>query len=132
MEPMNHARAMWGLSSLNLFASASTLVCCALPILLVTVGLGATVAALTSQFPIIVALGRHKEWFFAGSALLLLLSGWLLFKVHMPCPAETKVAMTCDRLQRWSRGVYWISASLWSFGFFTAYLLLPLRIRLGG
>lgn len=60
---------------LTLFASAGTLVCCALPIILVTLGLGATVAALTSSFPILIKLSQHKEWVFAFSGAMLMLSG---------------------------------------------------------
>ena len=68
-----------GLSWLALFAASGTLVCCALPIILVTLGLGATVAAWTSTFPILITIAQHKMWVFAGSGALLLLSGWLMY-----------------------------------------------------
>ncbi len=64
-----------GLSWLTLFASGGTLICCALPIILVTLGLGATVAAFTSSFPLLVTIAQHKAWVFTGSGALLLLSG---------------------------------------------------------
>ena len=47
-----------GLSWLTLFASTGTLICCALPIILVTLGLGATVAAFTSSFPLLVTIAQ--------------------------------------------------------------------------
>lgn len=45
---------------LSLFASFGTLICCALPSLLVLLGLGATVAAFLSAAPWLVTLSRHK------------------------------------------------------------------------
>ena len=45
---------------LSLFTSLSTLVCCALPALLVTVGLGTTLVSIVSIFPWIVVLSKYK------------------------------------------------------------------------
>ncbi|WP_448581425.1 hypothetical protein, partial [Thermaurantiacus sp.] len=75
--------------TLSLFASASTLVCCALPALLVTLGLGAALAALVSAAPWLVSLSRWKAWLFAGSGLLLL-AAFLLHRqaARLPCPAD--------------------------------------------
>ncbi|WP_448584870.1 hypothetical protein [Thermaurantiacus sp.] len=61
--------------ALSPFASASTLLCCALPALLVTLGSGAAVAGLVSAAPWLVALGRWKAWRLAGSGLPLRLAG---------------------------------------------------------
>lgn len=56
-----------GLGWLTLLTSGTTLVCCALPIALVTLGFGATVAALTSALPVLVTLSGYKTWL-VGSA----------------------------------------------------------------
>lgn len=53
----------------------TALLCCALPALLVSLGLGAAVAGLTSELPWLVELSRHKEWVFAVSAIMLALAG---------------------------------------------------------
>ncbi len=118
------------LSWLTLFASGGTLICCALPIILVTLGLGATVAAFTSSFPILVAIAQHKTWVFAGSGALLLLSGWLMYRAGRACPADPELGRLCDQTQVWNRRIYWSSVTLWGIGFFAAYLALPLRILL--
>lgn len=47
---------------LALFSSVGTLVCCALPALLVLSGFGATVASLLSAAPWLVTLSRHKAY----------------------------------------------------------------------
>src|SRR5438874_11210764 len=59
------------LSYLSLFTSFGTLLCCALPSLLVLVGLGATVASFLSAVPWLVTLSRHKNWVFAMSGALI-------------------------------------------------------------
>lgn len=118
------------LSWLTLFASTGTLICCALPIVLVTLGLGATVAALTSVFPFLIVLSQYKVWVFALSGALLAGSGWLIFRYARACPADPKLAVACAKAQVWNRRVYWVSVVIWTTGFFIAYLALPLRIWL--
>ena len=119
-----------GLSWLTLFAASGTLICCALPIMLVTLGLGATVAALTSSFPVLITIAQHKMWVFAGSGALLLLSGWLTYRSGWACPADPELARVCAQAQVWNRRIYWSAVMIWSVGFFAAYLALPLRIWL--
>lgn len=119
-----------GVSWLTLFASTGTLICCALPIALVTLGMGATVAALTSSFPILITLSQHKIWVFGFSALLLGVSGWLLYRPGRRCPRDPELGALCEKTNRWNRRVYWTSVAIWGIGFFAAYLALPLRIWL--
>lgn len=119
-----------GLSWLTLFASSGTLICCALPIILVTLGMGATVAALTSNFPLLVTIALHKTWVFAGSGALLLVSGWLMYRPGRACPTDPELGQLCNQTQVWNRRIFWSSVALWGIGFFAAYLALPLRILL--
>ncbi|NOX69152.1 MAG: hypothetical protein GXP15_08190 [Gammaproteobacteria bacterium] len=113
---------------LTLFASSGTLICCALPIILVTLGFGATVAALTSNFPMLITIAQHKVWVFGGSGALLLLTGWLMYRPGRACPVDPQPAQLCSRTQRWNRRIYWSSVTMWCIGFFAAYLALPLRM----
>ncbi len=120
------------LTWLALFASTGTLICCALPIACVMLGLGATVAAISSSVPFFVTLSLHKGWVFAASAMLLAASGWLLFRSGRECPAEPQLAALCDRTLLWNRRVFRASIAIRGVGFFAAYLALPLRIWLTG
>src|SRR5436309_11627427 len=61
------------LSYFSLFTSLGTLLCCALPSLLVLFGLGASVASMLSFLPWLVTLSSHKQWTFAVSGLLIAL-----------------------------------------------------------
>jgi len=119
-----------GATWLTLFASTGTLICCALPIFFVTIGMGATVAVLTSAIPFLVTLSLHKTWVFAGSAVMLALSGWLMYRPGRTCPVDPELGALCDRTQLWNRRIYWISVILWCVGFFAAFVALPLRIWL--
>lgn len=119
-----------GATWVTLFASTATLVCCALPIILVSVGMGASVAALTSSIPFLITLGQHKVWVFAGSAVLLALSGWMMYRPGRSCPADPELGALCDRTQLWNRRIYWMSVIMWGVGFFAAFVALPLRIWL--
>jgi mercuric ion transport protein len=55
------SRSEKALAIVSLFASTGTLLCCALPALLVTLGLGAVVAGAVSSVPWLVPLSRNKE-----------------------------------------------------------------------
>jgi len=116
-----------GLTWLTLFTATGTLLCCALPIALVTLGMGATVAALTSSFPLLITLSQHKIWIFMVSGVLLAVSGWLLYRPGRACPIDPQLGRLCNRAQAWNRRVYWTSLVIWGIGFFAAYLALPLR-----
>jgi urea transporter len=53
----------------SLFATSSTLVCCAIPAALVALGAGAALSSLVSVFPQVVWLSEHKEGLFAFAGL---------------------------------------------------------------
>ncbi len=111
------------LSTLSLFTSAGTLLCCALPALFVTLGAGATLAGLISAAPWLVALSKYKTWTFSISGLLIVLTGLLRWHTrHAPCPIAPEQAATCNQLRNISRWIYWASLLVWSIGFFFAFI----------
>src|SRR5437868_1455317 len=123
-------------SYLSLFTSFGTLLCCALPSLLVLLGLGATVASFLSAAPWVVMLSRHKTWVFTISGLLI---GGNLLYVYRIAPrlraaagaCATDAPQACDSASRFSRVVLWISAAIYAVGVFSAFVLGPLLMRFG-
>ena len=111
----------------------STLLCCALPSLLVLLGLGATVASFLSAVPWLVTLSRHKNWVFAVSGTLIALSFLQMYLLPRrmgqieACPPGNDA---CRRASRVSRIVLWFSAAIYACGFFVAYILGPILARL--
>ena len=91
---------------------------------------GMTCAIVTSSFPLLVTIAQHKLWVFAGSGGMLLVSGWLMYRLGRACPADPELGRLCDQTQVWNRRIYWSSVTLWGIGFVAAYLALPLRIFL--
>lgn len=118
-----------GLAALLL--STGTLVCCALPLLLVSLGLGASVAALTSAAPWLVALSAHKGWIFAVSGLAIAGGAFLMFRPGRACPDDPRLAEQCRRADGWNRFVLGTAAAIWVIGFAVAFLWLPARGWLG-
>ncbi len=113
---------------LTLFASSTTFICCALPLLLVSLGMGASVVFLTSSFPQLIWLSEHKMWVFLISALILATSGWSVFRSARQCPTDPVEAANCARINTWNQRMFYASIGIWGIGFFTAFLLLPLRL----
>lgn len=110
-----------------LLLASGTLVCCALPLLLVTLGMGATVATLVSAAPWLVTLSHYKGWMFIASGAGLLAAGFFLYRPGRTCPTEPRLAQLCATADRWNRRVHGLAVALWVIGIFTAYLLLPLQ-----
>ena len=126
-EPATPRKWTW----LVLFTSSTTLVCCALPILLVSLGLGAVSASLFANLPFLVTLAQHKGWMFTGSGGVLILAGWLLFRSGRACPTDPELAKLCERAYRWNSRFFWVSVAIWALGFGAAYLALPIYLWFG-
>ena len=110
-------------SWLALFAGTSTLVCCAIPALLVTLGAGAALASLVSVFPQIVWLSENSGWVFGGGALMLALGGAAQWQQrHAPCPLDPALRQACMAQRRRSARVYGISVLLFGLGAWFAFV----------
>jgi signal transduction histidine kinase len=112
---------------LSLFGSFSTLICCALPSLLVLMGMGATVASALSMAPWLVTMSKHKVWTFTIAGALISMSFMMTYWVA-PRIREGEACIEddptmCGRVSKFSRMLLWGSATIWSFGFFMAYAL---------
>ncbi|EGR2554276.1 hypothetical protein DX887_00645 [Vibrio alginolyticus] len=112
---------------LTLFVTSSTLLCCALPVLMVSLGFGAAMASLNYNVPGLLFLAEHKLWTLSLSALLLLFLAWMIWRPNQRCPTDPTLAALCQKTKHWNGWIFWISVSIWSIGFFFSYLLLPIR-----
>lgn len=113
-----------GVAAGALLASSATLVCCVLPAVLVSLGAGAALAALVSAVPQLVWLSEHKLAVFGIAALLLLISGFALWRARtLPCPVEPDAARSCQRLRRISVVLYSVAAGAWLLGSAFAFVL---------
>lgn len=116
------AKQIW-LPTLSLFTSAGTLLCCALPALLVTLGAGAALAGLVSAAPWLVALSKHKVALFGVAGVLLLVAGVLRYRArNAPCPIDPQIAQACMRLRRMNAWIYGGAVVLYAIGFFFAFI----------
>jgi mercuric ion transport protein len=125
------SRATW-LSYLSLFSSLGTLLCCALPTLLVFFGLGATVAGVLSAAPWLVGLSRHKAWVFALAGSLIGLNFVYVYALAPRLKTSIEVCSqddaACGQASRLSRIVLWLSAGVYTIGFVVAFILGPLLL----
>lgn len=112
------------LSVISLFTSLSTLVCCALPALLVTLGLGAVMAGLISNVPQLIFLSENKNWFFAIAGFLLIAGGILQYNARrLVCPTDKAAGEACKTTRGWSIWIYWVSVLTYIIGVLFAYVL---------
>src|ERR1041384_5685030 len=95
-----HARNL-GLTTGALLASGATLLCCVLPALMMSLGAGAALVALISNFPQLVWLSEHKNWVFGIAGVLLGISAITIWRARrLPCPSDPVLGRRCARLRR--------------------------------
>lgn len=117
------SRAGLWTSMLSLFASSSTLVCCALPALLVAFGAGAALSSLVSAFPQVVWLSEHKAELFVFAGLAMVASGLLQWRNrHAPCPTDPALRDACLTTRRTSWRLYLFSLAIYAIGGWFAFI----------
>lgn len=122
------------LGYLSLFTSLGTLLCCALPSLLVLFGLGASVASMLSVFPWLVTLSHYKQWTFATAGSLIGLSFvntyYLVPRLGTQDACGPDGPSPCGDANTLGKTVLWVSALIYAIGFFVAYALGPILTEL--
>ena len=109
--------------SLSLFTSFGTLICCALPALLVTLGMGGSLASLIGLLPWITKISDYKFIIFIISGFFIFLGFILQWRTkYLPCPTDLKKAELCQNLRRVSWIMLYLSLTLFSLGFFYAFI----------
>lgn len=104
-------------STLTLFSSFSTLLCCALPAFLVALGAGAVMAGLVSAVPQLVIVSHHKPAVFIFAGVMLSFSAFMQWRNRTAaCPIDPIKARACKRLRKISVVVFCISAFFYLMG----------------
>ena len=108
---------------LSLFTSTGTLLCCALPALLVALGAGAALSTLVAVVPGLVWVSEYKEAVFITAGVMLAVSGWLQWRARFaPCPVNPAQRDACLRTRQSSRRVYLISVAVFALGGWFAFV----------
>ncbi len=115
--------------ALALFASVSTLLCCALPAFLITIGAGAVMAGLATNVPGLVWLTAHKGPLFIGAGVLLAAAVIIKWATrNAPCPIDPAQAKACNAMRRTGTVILAFAIIAYVvggfFAFFAAELLL--------
>lgn len=105
-----------------LLSSVGTLLCCALPAVLVTVGMGAVVAGLVTTVPGLVMVSQYKVPIFIGAGVCLSLAGYAQWRTrYADCPVDPQQARACQMLRRISRVVLITGIGIYAIGGFFAF-----------
>ena len=111
------------LNYLTLLGSAGTLICCALPALLVSLGLGAVMAGLAGNVPGLIWVSENKIPVFLFAGAMLAINGLLLWRNrNAPCPIDPKLRDACIKGRRFSKRTYFISLAIFAVGAFFAFI----------
>ena len=105
------------IDTITFWASTSTLICCVLPAIVVSIAGGATMISIVSTFPFIVTLSQYKDLLFIISGILIGLSYLGIRKRKIECINVTH-----------SRKWWKVSLGIWLFGvgfaYFGVYLIV--------
>ena len=109
---------------ISLFASSSTLICCALPAVFIVIGAGATFASIISVFPFLVVISKYKVSITLVSLLILVFAGYINYRTYyLPCPADPELGRICLQTRKRSRSIYYFSVTLFTFATIFTYLI---------
>ena len=109
---------------ISLFASSSTLICCALPAIFVVLGAGASFASLITVFPFLITLSQYKLYITLFALIMLVLAGYINYKTfYMPCPADPELGKLCMKTRKRSRYIYYLSLLLFIFATIFTYII---------
>ena len=108
----------------SLFASSSTLICCALPALFVALGAGASFASLVSTFPFLIVLSQYKIEISLAAFVMIVIAGFINYKTYyMPCPADPELGRMCMQSRKRSRVLYYFSVAIFIFATIFTYVV---------
>ena len=108
----------------SLLASSSTLICCAIPALLVALGAGAALASLVTVFPQLVWVSEHKTALFVFAGLMLVVSGTLQWRNRTaPCPTDPALRNACLKTRKVSAVIAGLSVLAYLVGGWFAFVL---------
>ncbi|SDD66077.1 hypothetical protein [Kordiimonas lacus] len=97
--------------------------CCALPIVLVALGMGSAVASMVSAVPWLATLSEYKYLTFGFTAIVLAYSWYRVHQVSS-CDMENAKRLKMQRLLLWG------STGIFLLAMFAAYALLPIALWL--
>tara|TARA_B100001758_G_C18353626_1_gene581371 strand:+ start:786 stop:1163 length:378 start_codon:yes stop_codon:yes gene_type:complete len=107
----------------SLFASTSTLICCALPAVFVLLGAGASFASLLTFFPFLITISKYKVIISIFAFITILIAGYLNFKAqNLICPADKELGELCTKTRKKSLIIYSISVIIFLVASFFTYI----------
>lgn len=103
--------------------------CCALPIVLVTLGMGGAVGSMMSNFPILMTISKYKIYTFSFTGIVL---GYCWFQLYQLNQGMVQEGANCDiqsqKMLKWQKRFLWIATIMLGISIFAAYALLPIQI----
>ncbi len=121
---MSQIKESINLGFLSLIASSSTLICCALPALFVTLGAGATLASIVDVFPELIIISKYKIYISIFALLFLIIAGILIKNASLqPCPTDPNLKDICIKTRKRSKIIYIISVFIFAFASIFTYII---------
>lgn len=116
-------RSAW-LAGASLVAGTGTLVCCVLPVVMVALGAGATLAALVTAVPALVWLSAHKGLVFGIAGVAVAAAGGSLWRARSaPCPVDPVMAAHCRRMRGAALAMWAAAVATLALGVVFAFVL---------
>ena len=110
---------------LGLFTSFTTLICCALPALLITIGMGASLATLIGFVPLITKVSDYKFIIFGVSAIIIIFGFFVQWNSrNYSCPSDPVKAYYCKILRKSSWIILFLSLAIFVVGMFYAFFAI--------
>ena len=110
------------LSNLSLLiANGGVMLCCVLPAILVSLGLGSTLVTFLDNYPIFIEITKHKAYIFIGVFILLVINGVLIYRSQNQVCEIDEISKECDEVKSASKGIYIFSVIVYFISLYLSY-----------
>lgn len=107
-----------------LLGSLTTLFCCFLPVVFVSLGLGASFAGLVGAVPQLTWFSEHKGIVFLAGGVLIAIAAAVQWRSrYIACPIDPLLAEGCTTAKSWSKRILILATVLYGLGFLFAFVL---------
>lgn len=104
-----------------LISNGGVMLCCVLPAILVSLGLGSSLATFLSEYPIFIKITSYKDYIFLFVFFILSFNGYILYKNNKKVCEINNLNKECIEVKRVSKLLYFISIFIFLISLYLSY-----------
>lgn len=105
-----------------LILNGGVMLCCVIPAILVSLGLGSTLATFLNHYPIFIKISEYKNYIFIFVFLILIINGFILYTNKNRSCDINSLEQECTEVKSVSLILYYLSIVIYLISLFLSYI----------